>query len=383
MRCHRRLHRFPGLPLPPPMARRLTVALLLTLGLLAAGPALPAGAQGQAPGASQADPGQALDRLRAAAERGPLPLEAALALARGEAAAGDRGAAKAVLADAARRFDSVRARMMLAQLQAGAGGEAGDEAAALETVRRALEDAPNSEEVVSVYARLSLATGAPAQALRALEALVRMHPEVAEHRYLLGVALMQLADLQRAREVLEEAIRLDPGQPMAHVARGLLMNELDRYAEARESLEAALRLAPDDLDALAALAEAEEGLGDLAAAERHARRVLARAPGHPTAHLALGLVRMEERRYAEARDALLASLAAEPDSAKAHYQLSLAYARLGERERSAHHAQLSSQAKRRGEEQLQRMRGVSPEKTAPEETPPSYDPPDPETEDEP
>lgn len=229
---------------------------------------------------------------------------------------------------------------------------------------------------MSVYARLSLATGAPAQALRALEALVRMHPEVAEHRYLLGVALMQLADLQRAREVLEEAIRLDPGQPRAHVALGLLFNELDRYAEARESLTAALRLAPDDLDALAALAEAEEGLGDLAAAERHARRVLARAPGHPTANLALGLVRMEERRYAEARDALLASLAAEPDSAKAHYQLSLAYARLGDRERSAHHAELSGRAQQRGEEQIQRMRGMPPEQTPADDDVP-------ETEDEP
>jgi Tfp pilus assembly protein PilF len=39
---------------------------------------------------------------------------------------------------------------------------------------------------------------------------------------------------------------------------------------------------------------------------------------------------MKQERYAEARDALLKASAADPSSAKAHYQLSLAYARLND-----------------------------------------------------
>ncbi|HUO86177.1 MAG TPA: tetratricopeptide repeat protein, partial [Thermoanaerobaculia bacterium] len=290
------------------------------------------------------------------AERGALPLDAALALARAEVAAGDRQAAERHLAAAVERTGSVRATMMLGRLQA----ERGDEAAALATVRTALAAAPNSEEVVSAYARLSLATGAPAPALRALEALVRMHPEVAEHHYLLGVSLIQLGDLARARAVLEEAIRLAPDQPRAHTVLGLVLNRLSHFAEAKSALAAALRLAPDDLDALAALAEAEEGSGELESAERRARRVLARAPGHATAWLVLGLVLMENERYAEARDALLAAVAAEPSSVKAHYQLSLAYARLGDRARSAEHAELSRRARREADERAVAAGGTPP-----------------------
>jgi protein O-GlcNAc transferase len=330
-------------------------AAALTAVLVAIAVAPPALAQGAGP-APVAPTAEALTALRAAAQRGPLPLDASLALAQAEVAAGDREAAERHLAAAIERSGSVRAMMMLGRLQA----ERGDEAAALATVRGALAAAPNSEEVVSVYARLSLSTGTPAQALRALEALVRMHPEVAEHRYLLGVSLIQLGDLQRARSVLGETIRLAPALPRARVALGLVLNRLSHFAEAREELTAALRLAPDDLEALAALAEAEEGLGELEGAERRARRVLAKAPGHATASLVLGLVMMERERYAEARDALLAAVAAEPGSIKAHYQLSLAYARLGDRERSAAHAERSQRARRETEERFRAVGGKAP-----------------------
>jgi tetratricopeptide (TPR) repeat protein len=72
-------------------------------------------------------------------------------------------------------------------------------------------------------------------------------------------------------------------------------------------------------------------------AERYARRVLDRQPDHPQANLALGMVRMKQGRYDEARELLELSAAADPESPKVHYQLSLAYARLGDRERSEDH----------------------------------------------
>ena len=56
---------------------------------------------------------------------------------------------------------------------------------------------------------------------------------------------------------------------------------------------------------MAALAEAEEGLGELQDAEEHARRALARSSAHATANLVIAMVLMKQERFAEARDALL------------------------------------------------------------------------------
>src|SRR5437879_2169664 len=91
----------------------------------------------------------------------------------------------------------------------------------------------------------------------------------------------------------------------------------------------ALDLEPENIDALAALAEAEAGLDELAPAEDHARRALRRAVAHPTANLVMGIVLMKRERYAEAREALDKAIAANPDSPDAPYQLSLAYERPG------------------------------------------------------
>ena len=44
---------------------------------------------------------------------------------------------------------------------------------------------------------------------------------------------------------------------------------------------------------------------------------------------------MKQERYAEARERSMRAVAADPTSAKAHYQLSLAYARLGDEQASA------------------------------------------------
>jgi tetratricopeptide (TPR) repeat protein len=133
-----------------------------------------------------------------------------------------------------------------------------------------------------------------------------------------------------AVEPLQQAQRLEPSRILTLVALGLALNGRKMYAEAKPYLLRALELEPDNAEALAALAEAEDGLGELQEAEAHAQRALARDGAHATANLVMGMVRMKQERYAEARDALERAAAADPVSPKAHYQLSLAYARLGD-----------------------------------------------------
>ena len=254
-----------------------------------------------------------------------------------------RGAVLAVVlmalpasAQSAREAGSVKALLQEARTQASAGNTAGS----LDTLRRARGLAPNSEDVLSAIAQVSLAARAPLRAVDVLEPLTRICPTVAQYHYLLGVALMQAGDLVAAVEALQQAQRLEPDRQLTLLALGLALNGRKLYSEAEPHLRRSLELQPGNVDATAALAEAQEGLGKLPEAETLARRVLASSDAHATANLVLGFVLMKQERFAEARDALLKAVAADPSSSRAHYQLSLAYARLGDQPGSEKHLEL-------------------------------------------
>jgi tetratricopeptide (TPR) repeat protein len=114
------------------------------------------------------------------------------------------------------------------------------------------------------------------------------------------------------------------------LALGLALNNRKEYADARSVLRRSLDLQPESVEVVAALAEADAGLGNFDEAARYAQRALERAPAGATANLVMGLVHLERRNYTDARDALLRAVAADPESPKATYQLSLVYARLGD-----------------------------------------------------
>jgi len=247
--------------------------------------------------------------------------EAAAALS-----AGRRAEAKRLYKEAADRFQSVEALMQLARLQSGDGDAPG----AMASLQAARVLAPNSEEVLSALAQFALGARLPVPAAGALEALTRMCPDVAQYHYLLGVALMTAGDMVRATGALQAADRIEPGRALTLAALGLALNSRKQFAEAKAALARSLELAPDSPPTIGALAEAEASLGELEAAERDARRALAASPEEATAHLVIGIVRFEQQRYPEARDAFVKAAAADPRSAKADYQLSLVYARLGD-----------------------------------------------------
>lgn len=256
----------------------------------------------------------------------PLERQTALEKARNELAAGHREEAKRQLAAAADRFQSVEALLQLSRLQSAEGDAAG----ALGSLQRARALAPNSEDVLSAFAQVSLAAGAPVPAILALDALTRIYPTVAQHHYLLGVALMRAGDMPAAVESLRTAERLESDRGLTLLALGIALTNMQSYDDALPFLARSIELEPENVDAVAALGEAEEGSGDLESAATHVERVLARSPGHATANLVAGLLEMQRGRYAEARTALERAIAADPLSPKAYYQLSLACTRLGD-----------------------------------------------------
>jgi tetratricopeptide (TPR) repeat protein len=174
-------------------------------------------------------------------------------------------------------------------------------------------------------------------AILTLESLTRLCPSVAQYHYLLGVGLMTAGDMEAALEALGTANTLEPDRPLTLTALGLAYNNRKRFDEARSVLSRSLELKADSIETMAALAEAEAGLSNLDQAERHAAGVLAGAPDNATANLVMGMVRTAQQRYAEARDALLAAVKADPRSPKPEYQLSLVYSRLGEEDNARQH----------------------------------------------
>ena len=325
------------------MRRGLVFAIVASL----AAPALAGadGAAGQARATGQArPPGQ-----------GKLELQPGLKRARAELAEGRIVEAAQLYRELAEQHRSVQALLGLARIQSGVGDARG----ALDVLERARQLAPNSEEVLGAQARVALAARSPVIATRALEALARMVPSVMENQYLLGVALMQAGDMPSGAVALEEARKLEPNRALTLVALGFAYNGQKLYAEARPHLLRALEIDGTDVEALAALAESEEGLGELEAAELHAKRALARDQNHAIANLVLGLVRMKQQRYEEAREALEKAVKTDPTSAKTQYQLSLACARLGDEAGQKAHLDLYTKAQKENAERLRDLQGAA------------------------
>jgi tetratricopeptide (TPR) repeat protein len=282
---------------------------------------------------------EAIALLREAAGAGPLPRDLGLRLGRAEIADGHPALAEQRLRSVAERYDSVKALMELARLQT----RQKDTAGALASLEKARALAPNSEDVLNAFAQVSLSVRAPVPALQVLEPLARMCPSVAQYHYMLGIALMQAGDVQSSTAPLRDANRLEPDRPFTLIALGLVLNTQKMYGEARPYLLRSLDLDPDNVDGLAALAESEEGLGELEAAEKHALRAVAQDGDNAIGNLALGMVRMKQERYEEACAALEKALVADPISPKAPYQLSLAWARRGDREQSRKYLEIYRQ----------------------------------------
>jgi tetratricopeptide (TPR) repeat protein len=284
-----------------------------------------------------------------------IPRATALQRAQQELAAGRRAEAKRLLADAAERFRSVQALVALSRLQS----EDGDAAGALDSLRKARALAPNSEDVLSAFAQMSIAAGVPVPAAVTLEALTRMFPDVMEYHYLLGVARMRVGEMLNAVAALRAAEQLNPGRPLTLLALGIAHNSLQQYGQAKPVLVRALELDPMSADTQAALAEAEHGLGELDAAATHVGQVLAKAPQHATANLVAGLVAMDRSQYAAARAFFERAVRTDPLMFKAQYQLSLACARLGDEAAASQYLEQYRQTLRGVQKMIEELRAAT------------------------
>jgi tetratricopeptide (TPR) repeat protein len=163
----------------------------------------------------------------------------------------------------------------------------GDAHTALDWFRRAVQWDPFSPPFYQELAIALSQTGAPGEAVRALEKACELAPRDAEYRYLLGLARAETGDVAGALAALEEAVKLDPAHVNGWYNLGLAWS---RRGDPQRALDALLRAESlDDRSARIPYARATilAQLGRLPEARVAAQRALALAPGHPEAQALL------------------------------------------------------------------------------------------------
>ena len=168
------------------------------------------------------------------------------------------------------------------------------------------------------------------RAITEFEHALRIGPKHAEARRLLGRALMEWGDLQRARIELTEAVRLRPGVAEAHFDLGVLLAvKLRQLDDGLKEFEEALRLQP-----LMAEAHFNAGLvywyrGDDQRSIERFRRAVEIRHDYVEARRRLGQALTRAGRTEEAASELSRAVQLQPDDATNHLQLSVALRKLG------------------------------------------------------
>ena len=157
--------------------------------------------------------------------------------------------------------------------------ETGDQAAAEEHLRRAVELNPSHGAAHFNLALLLGRTGRTAEGARHLERAADIDPENLQWRLMRARARADVGNASGARAELEDIVRLDPGAIEAHRLLAAMLLEAGEPARAADHLEALTALTPDDLRAHFNLGLTRFGTGQFAAAREALETALDRFPG--------------------------------------------------------------------------------------------------------
>ncbi|HEX3559595.1 MAG TPA: tetratricopeptide repeat protein [Pyrinomonadaceae bacterium] len=179
----------------------------------------------------------------------------------------------------------------------------GDDAGALKSVGQAVRLAPGNFDAQLALGRALYGAGDDASAVRAFRAASALRPSDAQARFFLATALEHAGDNAGALAAYRELVARQPAAAEGHLGLGVLL--LKRGGS-----------------------EAEEGLRELA-------RALEINPQLYEARVTLGRALVERGRAGEAVEHLRRAAELAPGNPEPHYQLSLAYRRLGRKEEAA------------------------------------------------
>jgi tetratricopeptide (TPR) repeat protein len=186
-----------------------------------------------------------------------------------------------------------------------------DEAAAEVGFALALE--PDNLRALLTLARIRLAAGDAARALEAADAAVAAAPQLFHPLVLRGYALVDLRRFPEAAAVADRILALGPDDAYAQRSAAAILGEARNGQQALNAAWRAVELDPEEPQAhlVLGLVAARMELFDLA--ERAYREALRLDPELAEAQHNIGVIRLEQRRYAEALEHLANAAALAPD----------------------------------------------------------------------
>jgi tetratricopeptide (TPR) repeat protein len=167
----------------------------------------------------------------------------------------------------------------------------GDNAAALSAVREAAQLAPAKFDAQFALGRALYGAGDLANAIAAFRKAVVLQPQHPEARFFLATTLEAAGDYRQSRDAYLELIRLRPGLAEGHLGLGVLLTKLEggKSPAAIAELTRAVALDGNLYEARVALGKALVKSGRPADAIAHLQLAASLAPGNPEPHYQLAL----------------------------------------------------------------------------------------------
>lgn len=201
----------------------------------------------------------------------------------------------------------------------------GNDAAALDFLRRSVMAAPGSEQA---HYHNNLATGFGRagrldEALKAIERALFLKPDYAEAWGNKGVVLEKQGKLEESRQALAKAVELKSDFIDAQINLGNILAKMGKDKEAMEHLEQAAERFPKEATLAINLGNALRRCGRIDAAIASLRRAVERRPSSPEARNNLGVALHDAGMLADAEAELRKSIDLRSNYADAHWNLSL------------------------------------------------------------
>jgi tetratricopeptide (TPR) repeat protein len=187
---------------------------------------------------------------------------------------------------------------------------------------------PDDIETLRHIVLSRMRAGIPVQAVTAAQHLYSLQPDDPDAVYLLAASLANHAEWHEARPVGEKLVKLRD-DAASHVVFGMVLLNDGDIEGASLQVERALQQNPNETEAHYYKGVIARQHGDLSAAIKEMETVVAANPQHVLAQGELGTLSLQMGNLDGARKAFEQAVSVRPDVPENHYQLALAYSRLG------------------------------------------------------
>ncbi len=229
---------------------------------------------------------------------------------------------------------------------------------ALDAMAKARDLEPANARHSAFLISTLIATDQMQAALREAIGAQAHFPDDAGIQFLFALASYYVPESPLSGLALRNLNEIEPGGPRVLMARGLLHRKRGATAQALAAFQQAAKLGLPDSHLLLAILHKENG--DAAAAEREFREAERVNPHNGQLLLELGKLALARGDLPGARSRLESAVAFLPANSSAHYQLSLAYARLGKKEEAERHRNVSRELDRKQAELQDKPRSTLP-----------------------